>query len=96
MSLVSAVLSLVFVAGFSDMNLLGLGEHFYPGPAFLANRHYVMTGAGIVSAMWVSAALWARNRRRLGTAMGVPRWLMALLVVLSGLYSFAIIMSLFA
>src|SRR5882672_10054425 len=79
MSLVSAVLSLAAVLGFSAITII-------PRPGAETFRATVMGVASMFFLAWLALALWARTRQR-ADAAPVSRWLRGVLLVVSTVYS---------
>jgi hypothetical protein len=84
MSLVSAVLSLAAVLGFSAITVV-------PRPGAETYRATVMGVASMFFLAWLAVAFWARTRQR-AEAAPVPRWLRSFLLAVSAVYSLAIIL----
>ena len=85
MSLVSAVVSLLALFGFSVMS-------YVPGPGVEKERAVMMTVAGLFAIAWLGVALWARPRRNAELQPLPPKWLRRLLVGVGAVYTLAVLM----
>ena len=85
MSLVSALVSLLALLGFSAMS-------FVPGPGVEKERAVMMTVAGLFAVAWLGLALWARPRRNAALQPLPPQWLRRLLVGVGVVYTLMLLL----
>jgi len=87
-SLVSAVLSLAAVLGFSAMT-------FFPGLGAERFRAAAMTLAAVFIVAWLGVAFRARARQRVEASVPVAPWLRRVLLLVGIFYSLGIILLVF-
>ena len=85
MSLVSALVSLLALFGFSVMT-------FVPGPGVEKERAVMMTIACVLAVAWLGLAFWARPRRNAAQQPLAPQWLRRLLVGVGVVYTLFVLL----
>jgi hypothetical protein len=79
-SLVSALMSLVAILGFSAMTVIPLAESW---------RGHMMLVSGVFCLVWLSLAFWLRPRPSLTS---LPRWVRGLLVLAGVVYVLGVLL----